>query len=211
MTPLMSLTPSRRALVVLVVAASLVGGTVSAGAAPAKPKPACNLLTDPADMADSPSLDVRSADIATDAKQLTYVIRVTDVDATSDPKTASGRQWQLAFMVDGRRILLSVVDGPTGLYDGSGNGASVRLDPATNEVRYTLPLAKIASTYLVTITPGRTKLSNYLATTDSGLTLPEGSGSVTGLNFQSWGFPDNGTGSGVPYLAGAPSCVKVGP
>ena len=209
MTTLCSLRPTpRRAVIGLLAVVAIVGSGVSAGAAPAKP--VCNLVTDPADLPDSPSLDVRSADVATDGKNLTAVVRVTDVDSTADPKTATGRNWRLSFTVDTRRILLNVNDGPAGMYDGSDAGATVSVNPAANEVRYTVPLAKLASRYLVSITPGRSKLTNFEAGSDSGVTIPQDAKDAVGLNFQSWGFPDNTKPSAVSYLAGAPSCVKVG-
>lgn len=185
------------------VLACAIAPLASARARPKVP-PVCKLVTDPVDRSDSPSIDIVSADVATNAKSLTWVVRVTNLSAPADAKTAMGRSWSFVFKVGGKQITTKVLSGTFGLRDGSGNGATVKLDPARNEVRYTVPLASLKQNYGVTIVPG-TLLREFASTSEGVLQLPAEAALDTPL-------PDGDTTdvSRRTYAAGKRSCVTVG-
>ncbi|MDT7572815.1 MAG: hypothetical protein QOE05_2989, partial [Actinomycetota bacterium] len=111
------------------------------------------------DLYDSSDLDIVSADIATDAKNLTAVVRLSTLHET-DPESPTGRMWELFFVVGEQRYVISsrvVFDKHDGYvyrettrHEEGGNGASsaagigeakVVLDYARAEVRATAPLS----------------------------------------------------------------------
>jgi hypothetical protein len=141
----------------------------------AAPAPVCKLVTDPAgddkassdststpytdDVYDSSDLDILSADVATDAKNITAVIRTRTLHA-DDPDSPTGRMWQFFFVVGEQRYVLSgakTFDGShamvyreTADYEEGGNGATmgegigrakVAFDYRRAEVRITAPLS----------------------------------------------------------------------
>jgi hypothetical protein len=206
-----------RKAVAAVVGITLIAGVPAAQAARRKPvpKPICNLVVDPADTMQtapapsrpmSPSIDIRSADVATDQTKLTWVIRVSNLSAPVDETTALGRVWSFRFKVNGKEVFLQVLDGPFGARDGSGNGAAVKLDPAKNEVRYTIPLATIKQAKAVSIIPGVTVLREFHAQANGAIEGPEAT------NFGPDSFVDNDQTdtSARTYRAGQLSCVKPG-
>lgn len=199
-----------RRVIAAVAVVGLVATPMAAGAATKpKPKPVCKLLTDPVDRAESKSLDIVSADVATDAKLITAVIRVTDLSDTSDPSITLGRKYEISFAVDGGAATGAVYDGPAGTYANYGTAV---LDEARNEIRWTAPLKEVEKQRRVTITPGRTKLTSLRAKAFAGVTVPSQvsdpqSGNiqfVDGLYFDDSAAPTSA------YIAGTPSCVKVG-
>jgi hypothetical protein len=179
-----------------------------------KPKPVCNVLTDPADDAgpfagiagastNDPSLDVVSADVATDATRLTAVIRVKKLtkDAATTPLSQVGRRWMLRFTVGSTVVQVATTDGPldTSYQRGATNGV---LDTTTNEIRVTIPLASIPG---VKIVKGSV-LQNIDVLTNYFLTFRRSDGIGDGLSAAP---ADNGKTTKT-YVAGTPSCVKIG-
>jgi hypothetical protein len=196
-----------RKTVAAVVGMTLIAGVPAAQAARRKPvpKPICNLVVDPADFTQSPSLDIRSADVATNRTTLTWVVRVTNLSAPTDATTALGREWNFQFKVGTRDLGMVVSDGPFGTRDASSAGAVVTLDKVKNEVRYSVPLAKINQGYGVTIVPGVTVLREFSAKADGFVQLPQ-----DGLLNPPKTNGDETAVSSRTYQTGKLSCVKPG-
>ena len=155
---------ARPAVALAVGAALAFAGT--AGAA-AKPKPVCNLVTDKAGdatgflvasstpMPTDANLDILSADVASDAKKLTAVIRVAKLGADSTSPT--GDIYYQNFSVGGTKYYLeALVTGTKGSYslgDFSGTGgtrhniedATGKLDLAHNAVHITVPASSVGA------------------------------------------------------------------
>ena len=230
------------------VAVGLVATVATAGLAEAakRPKtkpspPVCNLIKDGAGdgyVLNASSLDSRlspvpgfgqddaqdilSADVATDAKTLTTVIRVKKA-ATTSSMAPTGLQWTFSFNYDGVTIQTSVSSDPakgvSGLWayatpttNTIGGPLKATIDTATNEVRATVPLADLVAH--AAIKAGK-HLDTLSASTSGLLLVPDApvdpltknsTTPLATLNTPS-GQTVNGTGF---YLAGAPSCVKVG-
>jgi len=200
---------SRTARAVLTGALLLgaVGTVTEASAAARRPvvKPVCNLVTDPTGDYDKtfakPSTDIVSADIAIDAKALTWVVRTAGPITDTEPARL-GRQWLFRFTAVGKSHTFSVHSGAIGLRDQSNAGAKVSLDSTGRELRYTLTLAQFLAYAKVAITPGKsvlTGISAYLAVgVDYAMNqaqVPNGGDSAAGKS---------------SYLAGRASCVKPG-
>ncbi|MDP9100988.1 MAG: hypothetical protein M3N21_02430 [Actinomycetota bacterium] len=216
-----------------VVAAS---GVADAARKP-KPKPippVCNLITDPAGNAyafdpGSPvppqgatdELDVLSADVATDGKNLTTVIRVKKA-GTSSTTAPTGMQWQFGFTNQGVIFSTSVSSSPTGGLTGiwavrttasntiSGTVTPV-IDTTANEIRATVPLADLAAK--ASFVPGH-KLESLTVTTAGAVIVPDPSGHTltkygTLATLQNPVSGQSITGS-RDYIIGSPSCVAVG-
>ncbi|MCU1590343.1 MAG: hypothetical protein JWP11_1599 [Frankiales bacterium] len=220
------------------IATSLLLLTVAgyASAAPAKPaKPVCNLVTDPkgdagvSGKAGADGDDIVSADIASDGKSITGVVRTAALAAV-DPQAPLGRSYFVNFSAPGSAdvLFLSARTYPTGTtfvfgYSGvdptSGVNTSYTLgqatgavDTAKGEVRITAPISGFVTGAKAKLAPGA-KLSGIGAqvyrifgqgvvpsqTAPTGQRIPIG-----GLNLL---FDD---AVGGPYLMGTPSCVAVG-
>ena len=96
---------SRTPRLALALALAVTGVTAfGASAAPAS-KPVCNLLIDPTGDVTVPSanLDIVSADIASDARRLTAVIRVSKL-ATSDGTAPTGVAYSFRFKLPGSAV-----------------------------------------------------------------------------------------------------------
>jgi len=199
------MTTPRRLFLVL-VASSLCVPAIAAHATPAKkhkPKPACKLVTDGGGDAkgtgtavSTPSsdanLDIISADVATSATTLTGVVRVSKL-ASSDSMAPTGWQYQVVFTVGGVADKVDVVVGPGGTSWDGGKGTG-KIDAAKKEVRISVPLSALN----VPVKPG-TVLSDIGARTFR----------VGNSNQIALGLVDTAD-STKTYVAGAPSCVKVG-
>lgn len=212
----------RRAYAIAAMGALTATGVAQQANAASKPKPkpippVCNLVTDPADDAkdfliltgalpsSEPALDIISGDVATDAKNLTAVVRVKDLSGTSTSPT--GRTYYFYFTVGSTQFFLNADDdaisgksggvgyvGTTGRASLTGGVApTVVWDTAKNEIRMTTPLSSFASKE--TIKP-KTKLTalNILAQRLMVAITPTA----------------DTTAEGKDYSAGALSCVKVG-
>ena len=197
-----------RALRLAVTAATGLS-LLAAGGAVAAPKPVCNLVSDAAGdvMLPSAALDVVSADIATDAKKLTGVIRVAKL-ANSDGTAPTGFAYNFRFKVAGSPtqfyLLASNVPSPIGQTTfeygtielnrltplGDAKGV---LDLAKNEVRVTAPTALGP----VTVKPG-TKIVDLQAITQRRFVVLLSTADSTVIDEKR------------TYTAGTPSCVKPG-
>jgi hypothetical protein len=203
----------------LVTCVALGGGVAHAATKHKKaPPPVCNLVTDLA--SDSgplaaqgqtsgydASLDIVSADVATDAKNLTAVIRVKKLTpfTPSAPDTNSplGREWQFNMLINGNHPYgLTAFDGPFGPNFTTGAKGGV-LDYAHNEIRITQPLSAMPFAL-----PKGSVMNSLQATVYSVIQLDQtaGFGYATIL-----GQEDTAAGKATTkYFAGTPSCVKVG-
>ena len=205
----------------LLLAGSLAVSLAAAGGALAAPAPSCNLMTDPTGDAsfldtvpNDASLDIVGADVATDAKQLTGVLRVDKFSALS-PTSPLGRGYYVLFNAPKAEfpIYLNVQITPdvtrytwgtletlpsgNGRYTKQGDATGV-VDAAKSELRITVPLAAIGA---VTKLAKGTKLSNLTASTTSVIGTSASGGLVATIDEAS---------SSKPYFVGSPSCVKPG-
>jgi hypothetical protein len=196
----------------------VTGVTVSAEAAPRKPLP-CKTIVDPAgDSTSGASLDILSADIASNAKTLTVVFRLADATKTnSDAPTGQG--YYFDFYAGGADpIYLSYTVTPTtekfsyGWVETTANGtlhhslgnASGKLDPATKELHISAPVG--SWTTYGKPKPG-TKITGIALNTywvvGAYVDSP-----VTSTGAASLQPADDA--SGKTYVAGAASCVVPG-
>jgi hypothetical protein len=206
----------RPALALAVGTGLLVAGTAGAVT---KPKPVCNLVKDDAgDASDSfiasgvyptnlDAVDIVSADVATNAKKLTTVIRVKKL-ATSDPTAPGGLHWKFFFNVGDTQIWTQAlappgsapsfrygtIDGTTGTSKSLGDALSGALDTAKNEIRVTISLSDL---------PDKPKPGSKLTT------LAPNAGRYYSAGVSLSDSTDSAEGS-KSYTVGAPSCVKVG-
>jgi hypothetical protein len=211
--------PTRGTALALVASVLLGGGAADAATKHKKaPPPVCNLVTDPA--ADSgpfaaqgqssgydPSLDIVSADVASDTKNLTAVIRVKHLaqfsPTTPDTNSPLGREWQFNLVINAtHNYELAAFDGPVGPNFTTGaNGGT--LDYAHNEIRITQSLSALPFAM-----PKGSPMTSLRATAYSTVQLDSaaGFGNATILSQE-----DVATGKPTAkYFAGTPSCVKVG-
>lgn len=213
-----------RPALALALCATVIGAGVAGAAPKAKPKakpkpvpPVCNLVVD--DKGDAtagvlsasnvPAWDIVSADLATDAKTLTTVIRV-DKLAKSSNDSPLGSQWRFDFFVGDKHLYTQATSTPFGDKFGFGYtdttshgvaaaGATGVFDLATSEVRVSVPLSGVESQ--AKITPG-TAVTGLAAQAGDYINTAGGSPSLSNA-------ADDATGA-KPYAAGAPSCVAVG-
>ena len=220
MTPQTTGNRFRIAAAAVLVVAGLASTTHASAEAKKKIKPTCHLVTDATDDAKNaasskdPSLDITSADIATNATMLTAVIRVAKLSTGVDPQAPLGRVWQIAMAVPGAnagQLVVGVSDGPFGVRDNDGLGGKVRLDTATNSVYVTESLSALATAFHAHILKGKTRITQFIATATAMIQEPA-VGGLTTLNLPG-GATDSAPTTGVSpsaYVAGAPSCLKVG-
>lgn len=205
----------------LVLAATTVAAVALAGGASAAPAKPCNLMVDPAGDAsflgaapNDRSLDIRSADVATDAKTLTGVLRLDAFSAVS-PGSPLGRGYYVQFNVPGASFpiylnlqitpdltrytwgTLETLPNGSGRYVRKGDATGV-VDGAANELRVSVPLSALAT--VTRIKPG-TKLSALTATTTSVIGTSASGGLVATVDTAE---------SSKSYITGSPSCVVPG-
>lgn len=214
--------PTRVTALALVASIAISGGVADAATkhkVVKPPKPVCNLVTDPASDSgplapegqtsgpgyDS-SLDIVSADVASDAKNVTAVVRVKQLapntSTSPDPNSPLGREWRFNLVIGGHSYGLAAFDGPLGPNFTTGTNGGV-IDTAHNEIRITEPIS--AMPFGV---PKNTVMNSFDITAYSALQLDSaaGFGDATPLSKE-----DEATGKATTkYLAWAPSCVKVG-
>jgi len=206
----------------LAASLGLLAVAVPSIAAPKKkaPPPVCNLLTDPkGDATDvslaegvgpnSPALDILSADIATDATNLTAVLRV-DKLSKSDSTSPLGNAWYVYFTGSGPELYVSAIVTPTGESFSAGYVETTRtslgavtgvFDVNKSEIRITAPLAIFA-------TQSAIKAGSKL-TSLSALTQRYVGASAAGVSRGVTLSADAAEG-GKNYVAGTRSCVAVG-
>jgi hypothetical protein len=200
-------------------ALSAVSLAVVAGQAVAAPKakPVCNLVTDEKGdggvASSSDGMDIVSADIASNAKAVTAVIRLAGDPSGFDPQAPGGKNYYLTFTAPGSdqpQFLSAEFDPVAGAsyhsgYEEDVNGVGNRTsddDPVVGSVKgsvitITAPLSAFAGR--TSLKPGK-KLTQLTADVYALLGT-----SVTG------GLLANAdTATGTSYTTGTPSCVKVG-
>ena len=197
-----------------VLAATLAVGLAVAGSAVAAPKaaPVCKLVKDSkgdaAILRDQPSLDIVSADLASDAKSVTAVLRLDGAPSGANPEAAGGTRYYMEFNLPGSpkaqylAAFVPFAGSPTfrtGEITTEEARRSFSTDPEPakgairgNEVTITAPVSTFAARGKVA--PG-TKLTGLTAETFA----------VVGVLLVS---VDDATGKS--YTAGTPSCVKPG-
>lgn len=176
--------------------------------ATAAAKPVCDLLVGAPGQAtegpngtslpNDPYLNILSADIATNATELTVVFRLSALptSATGDPYSPAGRQYEFVFHVGTSFAAVDAVLSPIGNQFAGGTGTGV-VDTATAQLHVTVPLASLP----VKIQPG-TALTGLVATSSRWV----GNSDTLGIDL---GLADKVT-SARTYIAGTPSCVPVG-
>jgi hypothetical protein len=195
-----------RPVVLAVVAALLTSGWAADAAVDRKTrvKKICKLVKDTkgdakrvgtnglATPSSDANLDILTADVATNATTITAVIRLAGL-TKDDNMAPTGRQYALQFQVGNRAAVIDAVLDPTGTtyYGGDGRGV---VDYKYKQVRISVPLTKLD----VTIRPG-TALKNVSATTFR----------VGAQGSVALGIAD-GASTTKTYVAGTPTCVKVG-
>lgn len=206
---------TRPAALLALSAAVLSAGVASAATKKPAPKPVCNLVVDDAgdasvlgpDPSDS-TLDILSADLASDAKNVTAVLRVKSLSGSS--AAATGRNYYVQFTTASAKnpIYFSYETSPLGSffswgdlepgaggvdsYTGKGDAIGT-IDKAKNEIHLTVPVKELS--LLANLRPG-VKVTSISANTTAAFvvlvsTVDEAEGTKA-------------------YIAGAPSCVKPG-
>ena len=210
---------SVRPVLALVLTAALAAGGAASAAPKKKPKPpappVCNLVVDAtgddgAVFPHSESLDLTGADIASDAKTVTAVLRVAKYTESDGNTAPTGRSWYLDFSVPTGEapLWLGVQVTPTGTLfrygwvDGSihrslGEVTGV-IDAAKNELRVSAPTGIWADRGAVK--PG-SKLTGLVASSYNFVGVAAAGGSLQ---------PGDTAESSKSYVAATPSCVAVG-
>ncbi|MDQ1712983.1 MAG: hypothetical protein QOE45_2433 [Frankiaceae bacterium] len=193
---------TRSLIAVAAIAPLLAGaGTAHAAKKPPPKKPTCKLVQDATadgtgtglgvDGPNDPNFDITYADLATNTKTLTAVIGLATVDG-SGSTSPTGRTYDVVFNRGTTAVTIRAMLEPTGNVWAGGKGTGY-IDAAKKEIRINVPLSALA----VVIKPGD-KLTDLKAAT------------------WRWAGPDVSLGKVdsaigvVPYVAGWPSCVKVG-
>lgn len=151
-----------RRLVLCAIAVSLAatGATASASPAKSKPKPCFLLTDDPGDgnaaiggpVVASPALDILSADVASGARTVVVVLRLTTTDISNDRWATLGMSWAVNTSVGGKSYTFRVTRpyGPSNTLTATVVGApdvkavTLRVDPTS----YTWTVARSAIDYL---------------------------------------------------------------
>jgi hypothetical protein len=203
--------PTRSTLLrsgVVLASVALVAPALSAHASvdrkrkPKPPPPVCKLVVDGSGDAtgtgtavngsNDPNLDIVSADVATNTKTLTAVVRLASL-ATGDNTAPTGREYQVVFTVGAVTGSVDAVMSPSGTSFAGGKGKGV-IDLKKKEVRISVPLSSLT----VPVKP-KTKLTAIGARTYR----------VVGSDQVLLGNVDKADSTST-YIAGTPSCVKVG-
>ena len=192
-------------------------------------RPACDLVTDapndvmPAMPAMSNSdYDIRSADIATDKRKLTAVIRLSSL-APEDTASIAARDYEFQFGANGHTfglqasLLTGGVSFEAVVYDTSEPGAqsgtdlaeiSGVIDSAHHEIRITAPLSTFA--------PYATFKQTYIDQLYVMSARAIGAGDTQSpdgriqIGSQSAAYVVDTASSTARYVPGRPSCVRVG-
>jgi hypothetical protein len=224
----------RRSLVLLATVAVAAAGS-PAFAAPPKAKPVCGLIRDAAGDTSSPmpdrnldsQLDITSADVATDKKNVTVVLRLASLTA-ADPANPQGRVYEFDFTASEKNFIVlgnllpggnsfSVFISDTRFEEGKGGARAATgigtatgvVDVAAKEVRMTAPLSvfdphanlRAGTLYYLSAWTYR---ANGMSAQPA---LEQASAEVT----TSFGIGvDQAWGRKAYYRAGAASCVRPG-
>ncbi|HEX8001207.1 MAG TPA: hypothetical protein VF519_00765 [Mycobacteriales bacterium] len=224
----------RRSLVLL-AALCAVTSAAPAVAAPRPAKRACGLVQDPKGDTSSPmpdreldaQLDVLSADVATDTKNVTVVLRLANLTA-ADPANPQGRVYEFDFTAAEKNFIVlgnllpggnsfAVFRSDTRFEEGKGGARAATgigeatgvVDTVAKEVRMTAPLSVFdpyanlrggTLYYLSAWTYRANGMSFQPALEQSRIEVTTSLG--IGVD-EAWGRKSY-------YRAGAPSCVRVG-
>lgn len=199
-----------------IVSALVVIALATAGSAEAatkhkpapKPKPVCDLVKTAAGGVTDQSLDITSADVATNATMLTSVVRVAKLTTGADSASPAGRQWTLAFTIDGHLVSVNVYDGPFGTM--ASYPGTVTLDTVKNEIRFSTKLSDLANASATPqIRNGKSVLTSFQASSNETVEGPNAAPVLRGGTLFGLQQADSAS-SGAKYIAGTPSCVTVG-
>ena len=201
-------------LLTAAAAAAALMITCAAQASPAhqagkkKPKPVCNLIkAAPKDGVPS-SLQVIGGDVASNKTTVTVAIRVTKHTAWPDTGAPAGRDWRFQF-VSGPLVTFEVMNGPFGT-TSNVPGAHVTLDATRNEIRVSAPISSVLKLWpTAQLTPGKGLFTGITARSNQSVAFP--SQAATALSQMGITYGDGVVAiSPRSYLAGTPSCLKVG-
>jgi hypothetical protein len=216
-----------RPVLCLALVASLTAAGAAGAATKPKPKPlkpVCNLITDPTGDASlqpplpgDDALDIVGADIASDAKNVTAVLRLKSVSSNGLGQT--GRDLQMQFDLAGAEAKVwigyttSAYGGDAFQYGviGKGQGGVTSptgdaigiVDKAKNEIRMTVPVADLNG--LGKVKPGA-KITNIAVQASQLVGLAPNPTGTYGFN----AFVVDDAAAAKAYVAGYPSCVKPG-
>jgi hypothetical protein len=138
---------------------------------------------------------------------VTVAIRVTKLTAQPDTGAPFGRSWQISF-ASGTQVTLAVTDGPFGVT--TNLPAKATLDMQRNQVRISATVRAIKTIWpTAQLTPRRSLFSGITATAQGVIQAP-GSNVTNQQSLAGYGFTYNQAISPRTYLAGTPSCLKVG-
>lgn len=214
-----------RPVLCVALVASLAAGGVATAATKPKPKPVCNLVVDEAGDASlqppvpsDEGMDILGADLASNAKLITAVLRMKSV-GTESPSSVTGRRLSLQWSAPGAEfpLYLSMSTSEAGTYFDYGyldtsatppniesqGEAQGKIDTVKKEIRITAPLSVFKS--FGKVAPGA-KLSALEASGAQVFGVPQND---TGVYTYVSGTLDTATGAKA-YVAGYPSCVTPG-
>jgi hypothetical protein len=188
-----------REVVLCALAVCLVSTTAAGAATKVKPKPPiCNMIVDDAGdgassvggpVVKSDALDIRGGDVATGAKTLVGVLRLTRTSTNNDYVTMTGVSWGLTFYIRSnpytftRRRNSGVPESYVDTFSGGSDKLTTTVTPT--EIRWTIPRSVI---------PDLAKPKIVIESLNAG---------------SSWfTFNADGAGSAMKYNDRAPSCLK---
>lgn len=185
--------------------------TAAAQAAPshsaAKVKPVCNLIKASPDKSVAPSLQVIGGDVASNKTTVTVAIRVTKLTAWPDSGAPMGRDWEFQF-VSGPQVTIKVMNGAFGTT--SNLPGKVTLDTAHNEIRVSTSISAIQKLWpTAQLTPGHSLFTGISAQANQAIEFPGSAATALSQQGITYGAHDVAV-SPHTYLAGTPSCLKVG-
>ena len=172
-----------------------------------KIKPVCNLIKASPKQGVPPSLQVVGGDIASNKSMVTVAIRVAKLTAWPDAGAPLGRDWELQF-VSGPQVTFKVMDGPFGTTTNIPGKAT--LDAAHNEIRMSASIADLRKLWpTAQFVPGHSLFTGISAQANQAVAFP--SSAASALSQQGITYASNNVAvSPRSYLAGTPSCLKVG-
>lgn len=204
-----------RRLIAVAAAACMLSALPAQAATKPKPKPkkpSCKLVLDaekdagalsnPNGATYDPALDVMSADVASNAKFLTWVIRVKKL-TKSDTMSPVGQRFTTSFTVGTSSVPLNVnIDAQGHVFFPPG-AVNTFFDEGKSEIRFTMPMSVLPQAL-----PAGTIMRNFQVSTATSVGLDP-------ATFPSGGIPlspvDTALSSSTTsYVAGWPSCVAIG-
>ena len=207
-----------RPVLAIGVCAALAAATGVASAAAPKAKPVCNLITDDKDDAGvvtaQPGMDILSADVASDKKNVTAVFRLAGPPSAPNPQAPGGTDYYFSFTTSDAsdpqflHMSLPPVGAPTFATGqttsvGGQNTSTDDADAATgsvtgNVVTITAPVSAFGGR--INLKAGH-KLTGLTAEVFAQVGVPGVGGLLENV--------DTASGS-KSYVAGTPSCVVPG-